>query len=205
MDELQRFARALVDTVASDHAVDRWRGDLTPEHVLWDGADSIELPDSPLRLTLEEMDVDPDDLYGEEAVLTLGHLSPEQLGNGEPSLRSDVFQVGALIYLAATGENPFADRHGDEIVSNVLSYEPKPPGHSRRELPLDWDAVCACSLHKIPEQRFASVLDIQPFLDTLARTGGRVRKNPFQPHWPRVIGCAAVVIALAVLLARCFS
>ncbi len=178
--ELLAFALAFSDRLALDHATDVSHGDLHPENILWDGDQTVEFAER-----------------GEDSS-DVGYLAPEQCGApGELGPRSDVFAAGTILYEAATGEHPFADptSHDDTAwIANIRSYTPRPPGHIRSELAVEWDGILACCLHKEANQRFASALDLHAQIRRLQVSGGTPRKNPFQPRWGRIVAAAMLVV-----------
>jgi len=191
-DALLRFARAFCRRAAIDHALDQRRGDLHPDHILWDGGDQVELPEPPRALPVP----DPlPDLDGDGAERAVGFFAPEQL-RGEPAtVRSDVFAAGVVLYLAATGEHPFADRDADTIATNIQGYHPPQPGRARRDLPMDWDGLVMICLHKEPPMRFASLLDVEREVERIAShpLGGTPRRRHRRVDWLRVAAAAALL------------
>jgi serine/threonine-protein kinase len=196
-DRLLALTKAITEALAQNHALGTWRGDLAPARILWDGADSITLLDAPMPA---EPPLNFERSTGREALDAVGYLAPEQCDDtlGEPGPRSDVFALGVIVFELASGEHPFAGRRGDEIVSNILSFDPPTPGQIHPALPLEWDAVCACCMHKPIEQRFASALDVLPFLAKLASSGG-TRRRQQRLAWDRIVLAMVVLISLMAL------
>ncbi len=88
---------------------------------------------------------------------TIAYMSPEQ-ARGEPvDLRSDVFSVGTLLYLLATGIHPFAVGDSDfATLDAVRDAKPRPPSAAGVALPKGLEAAILCALTADRSQRFAS-------------------------------------------------
>ena len=188
VDELLRLALALTARVAEEHVLDRCFGNLHPDRIAWN-SETVTLRPAPMAL--------PDD----PQVASARYLAPEQATDPkvEPGLRTDVFQLGVILYEAATGVHPFADDSVQRVLDNIVSYSPPPPGNLRRELLLEWDGILACCMHKDPRQRYASALDVEAQLEELARQGGTRRKQ-LRPRWRRILLAAVILAAAAWLL-----
>ncbi len=88
---------------------------------------------------------------------TIAYMSPEQ-ARGEPvDLRSDVFSVGTLLYLLATGIHPFAVGDSDfATLDAVRLARPRPPSEAGISLPPGLEAAVLCALAADRTRRFAS-------------------------------------------------
>ena len=97
---------------------------------------------------------------------TPSHLAPELLQKDhQPSIQSDLYSVGVILYELLTGELPFKASHGVAVALQQLT-EPVPTlpesvASSKREF---WQVNIDKSLAKKPAARFASALDWASFL-----------------------------------------
>ncbi|HEX8166809.1 MAG TPA: bifunctional serine/threonine-protein kinase/universal stress protein [Beijerinckiaceae bacterium] len=99
------------------------------------------------------------DLLAEEFRLPVGtapYISPEQVLGNRTDPRSDLFSLGAMLYLFATGERPFGNPQGSRALRRRLWRDPKPPRAIRRDVP-PWlqEAILRC-LEIDPERRHAT-------------------------------------------------
>ena len=83
---------------------------------------------------------------------TPGYAAPEQIEKFIIDKRSDVYQLGLLLYEMLTGDNPFAHGTLEERDKKVLKFVPRRPSEVNQELgPLD-DIIMRC-LEKDPASR----------------------------------------------------
>jgi serine/threonine-protein kinase len=83
------------------------------------------------------------------------YMSPEQAG-GEDGLdgRSDLFSLGAVLYLLLTGKQAFGAEGMPAILTKILRHEPPPPSAVRRGIPPSVDAIVARALAKKVDRRY---------------------------------------------------
>ncbi len=134
-------------------------------------------------------------------VFTPEYASPEQV-RGEPATtRSDVFALGALLYVFLAGERPWSSSTTlHELERAICEDDPAPPsrlvtGTTRRRISGDLDAIVLQCLAKRPKRRYESVADlcddVERHLDgrpirarrtgTLARAVRFARRKPIYP------------------------
>jgi serine/threonine protein kinase len=194
-EELLRFALALASQLSEAHALGEHRGTLCLEALEWSGGELLwrEEPRTPEQL--------------EQA----GALPPECLEDPEPRLPSDargeIWQAGIVLYRVATGEHPFPaeERDEPELRRDAIAHEhPALPGSLRPEIPLEWDPIVSCCIHKAPRERFADALDLEREIARLQASGGTRRRAPREFSAARLIlaalGAALLIAALVWLL-----
>ena len=91
---------------------------------------------------------------------TAYYAAPEQIANRAKGPRTDIWQLGVILYELATGRLPFAGESMVEIGMAIVTKTPERPGavHPGAQ-PLD-TIVLKC-LEKQPKQRYQSVADLQ--------------------------------------------
>jgi tRNA A-37 threonylcarbamoyl transferase component Bud32/tetratricopeptide (TPR) repeat protein len=144
--------------------------------------------------------------------LTPAFASPEQV-RGEPvTTATDVYSLGALLYVLLTDRPPHSVVEGGDIsavLNAVLTKEPERPSAAApgARIPRDLEAVVLKALRKEPETRYGSVdrlaRDVERFLEgrpvEAQRGSAAYRARKFaRRHW---VGLAASVFVLASLLA----
>jgi len=100
---------------------------------------------------------------------TPSYMSPEQAA-GEPlDGRSDVFSLGAVLYVMLTGIRAFDAPSIAAVLARVASKDPAPPSKVAPGVPAVVDDIVARALAKDPAQRYASAQmmseDIQDVLE----------------------------------------
>jgi eukaryotic-like serine/threonine-protein kinase len=148
------FAAGLIGALAEIHRVGLVHRDLTPVHV---------------RLTEDSVHVFD---FG-VAVGSPEFMSPEQASGQPVTPASDVFSLGAVLHLAATGRSLFAGRTRAETLAHVVRAQPE----LSPSLPSRVGRLLAACLAREPHQR--------PTLDQLHAMIGPV---PAGAHpWPPLV------------------
>jgi serine/threonine protein kinase len=175
-------------------------------------------------------------------LMTPAYASPEQVRGNTVTTASDIYQLGLLLYLLLSGRFPYEVGEGDPAVrmraiaqqepvppSTALapapSQEPKSteeiaqargatPGHLRRLLRGDLDAIILTALNKEPEKRYGSAAqiidDIERYLagrtvsarsDTWTyRTGKLIRRHA--AAFTAAVAAAAVGLSLGLVYTK---
>lgn len=98
---------------------------------------------------------------------TPAFMAPEQAdpGRGPVNAISDVYSLGATLYVLATGRRPFESATITELLFRVITEQPVSPSEFAKISP-DLEAVILKSLEKEPEARYQTALE---FADDLSR------------------------------------
>jgi len=83
------------------------------------------------------------------------YMAPEQAAGEPVTYKTDLFSLGAVVYRALTGAQPFAGDHVVEVLYKVVHAMPPRPS-LLAELAPDVDLVLAVALAKSPADRFES-------------------------------------------------
>ena len=160
-----RIARQVASGLATAHAAGVVHRDLKPENVMLvkaaDGGDVAKLLDFGIAKVQQE-----DKLTRTGAVLgTPAYMAPEQARGGSTiDHRCDVYALGAMIYRAVTGRPAFGGEDAGRTLTSVIWDEPERPKTLRRDLPDALELVIQRAMAKDPDQRFASMAELDAAL-----------------------------------------
>jgi WD40 repeat protein len=208
-------ARLIATVVQAVHAVhgdesDRDRRgaihrDLKPENILIGRDGTPYVTDFGLARFLDEV---PGPGTSGGIAGTRPYLAPEQIDAarfGGLGRATDVYALGAVLYLLLTGRVPFTSVNEAALLRQILDDAPDAPGRLRPGLPRDLETVCLKCLEKDPRRRYATAAELADDLNRFL-AGLPVRARPAGPLrraglWLRRRPTTAVLIASAALLA----
>lgn len=145
---------------------------------------------------------------------TPGYMAPEQVQvHGQRlSAATDVWGLGAILYEALTGHQPFEGESPQAVVALVLAGTVRGPRRYNENLPRDLEAICLRCLEKDPARRYRSA---RALADDLGRfiEEREVRARPLnaaqhawqwmrrEPRLAAVSGLALVALLVGALVA----
>lgn len=184
------LASNLANTLAAVHRCGVLHQNITPEHILLQGADRPpRLVDFHLATTFAQEQ--PGFTHHREIRGNLTYLAPEQTGRTGRSvdLRADLYALGATLYEAATGHPPFEARDPLELLHDHLARIPVSPMQIRADLPAPVSQIILRLLEKEPERRYQSAEglahDLAQVRQALAHEGAtppRLGEHDFPLH-----------------------
>ncbi|ADB29872.1 serine/threonine protein kinase [Kribbella flavida DSM 17836] len=154
------LGQILCSVLAEAHELGVVHGGVTPHNVVERASGQPALADFGLALRLRF----PRDLTAEAA-----YTAPEVLRDGELSPQADVYGLGAVLYLALTGQPPFPLRTGETPEDVVLRVLREPvPEVAGRDVPPALTAVLERMMAKEPDDRPEAVEALAVFEALLA-------------------------------------
>lgn len=146
-DELRELAVRLAGALAEAHRAGLLHRDVTPNNVMVGGPGPV-LTDFGLAAAAE-----PGASRSTVMLGTTGYAAPEVHSGVRRDPRSDLYGLGAVLYLAATGRDPFAAPTSMAVLQRQLEASHIPLVEARPDLPRDLSELVDRLLRADPERR----------------------------------------------------
>jgi serine/threonine protein kinase len=85
---------------------------------------------------------------------TVDYMSPEQAGGEKVDTLTDIFSFGVVLYYVLAGKLPFEGESPSEIMSAILTKEPKSLNQFDKNIPVEFITIVKKALEKKKENRF---------------------------------------------------
>jgi serine/threonine protein kinase len=207
LSDIAGWGLQAAEALAHAHSRGVIHRDIKPSNLLLDDDGTLWLTDFGLAKRMDEVTMT---LTG--AILgTPRYMSPEQAAASRQPVdhRTDIYSLGATLYELVTGQPVFAASTPHEVISQIITTEPRPPRQFDRSLPRDVETIVLKCLAKDPIQRYQTAGeladDLRAFLDgrpIAARRLGVVGRATrwVKKHRRTAITMTAVAACVAVLL-----
>jgi WD40 repeat protein/tRNA A-37 threonylcarbamoyl transferase component Bud32 len=198
LPEVLRIGMQVASGLAAAHAQGLIHRDIKPANILLEnGVQRVKITDFGLARAAAAL--------AEHGVIagTPAYMAPCQ-ARGEPaSERSDLFSLGAVLYVLCTGHPPFGGETTPAVLKSVCEDAPRPIRATRPDIPEGLCNLIGKLLAKDPRDRFGSAREVADLLTgQLARAQQALPPPP--PSWraPFLVACLVVLLAgLAVFAA----
>jgi serine/threonine protein kinase, bacterial len=152
--------------------------DIKPENVLISDEGDVKIADFGLVRAVAEAKITSTSVI----LGTAAYLSPEQVGTGDATPRSDVYGVGILTYELLTGTTPFPGDSALAVAYQRMDHDVPAPSTAIAGVPTQFDELVACATARNPADRFA---DAQEMGAELAAIREDLALPPFRVPAPR--------------------
>ncbi len=156
--------RDLCSSLAEAHDLGIVHRDLKPANVHLAAGDVVKLLDFGIaKLTTGSHDPASELTRLGQTIGTLEYMAPEQIIGGSCETRSDIYQLGVLMFEMITGRRPFAEAsEPTALITALLTQTPPVPStlFGCSCLPPEIDALILRCLEREPEHRFTNVREL---------------------------------------------
>jgi len=153
-DKALETARQICAGLAAAHDVGLLHRDLKPANIMIDGRGKARVTDFGLAGLAGQFAAE------ERSAGTPAYMAPEQLKGGEPSVRTDIYSLGLVLYELFTGKRAFEAKTLQELAQlRAQGTITNPSSHVKGMDPLVERVILRC-LETHPSQRPASALAV---------------------------------------------
>jgi hypothetical protein len=141
--------------------------DISPQNILLSEQGEVKVADFGIAKALGKRD------RTQAGVIKgkLDFMSPEQATGATLDARSDVFSVGTVLYLLATGRRPFAGGTDLETLTRIQNAVFDPPEKVRSQLAPQVAALISRAMRRAPGDRYQSADEMMRDVETALRGG----------------------------------
>jgi serine/threonine-protein kinase len=150
--------------------------DIKPANLLVDTEGTVKILDMGLALFKNDEMASLTIAHNENVLGTADYLAPEQaLNSHNVDRRADIYSLGCTLYYALTGHAPFNEGTLAQRIAKHQTQAPPDIRLDRPDCPTSLIAICNRMMHKDPDDRYGSALEVAEALDEwlASRGGGR--------------------------------
>ncbi|SOE20249.1 serine/threonine protein kinase [Spirosomataceae bacterium TFI 002] len=109
---------------------------------------------------------------------TLEYIAPELLKGGEPSVQSDLYALGVVMYELLTAKMPFHANTDYDLMQQIIHNKPIAISERSVEIPKDLWVVIKKLLDKKPNNRYATAQELSAALDAIKLEVPKTKPSP---------------------------
>jgi len=198
--EAQRIGREVAEGLAAAHGRGLIHRDIKPSN-LWleAGRDRVKILDFGLARADQAEGADDDRTDAGAILGTPAYMAPEQAIGGPVDERSDLFSLGCVLYMTATGVSPFRRSTTLATLDALRHEDPKPPGELVGDLPPAFTDLVMRLLAKDPARRPPTARAVAAALEAIGRDPAPEVLAPRAPRrrWVAVAAALLAILGLA--------
>jgi hypothetical protein len=183
--EVLRIGRQVAEGLAAAHAQGLIHRDIKPANVMIEGGGHgrVKLTDFGLARAADDASISQSGVVAGTPM----YMAPEQAKGESLDHRADLFSLGSVLYVMASGRPPFRASTTLAVLKRVAEEEPRPIREIIPEVP-EWLCRVVEKLHaKNPDERFQSAGEVADLLGkylTEWESHGNVRPSTFARPTP---------------------
>jgi tetratricopeptide (TPR) repeat protein/predicted Ser/Thr protein kinase len=185
LDELLVIGKQIAAGVAAAHKAGVLHRDLKPGNVILTPEGNVKILDFGLAKRQQEKGPaagDGQDAGDSPPTVTIaqtkpgmimgtpGYMSPEKARGQKEDHRSDIFSLGCILYVLASGKTPFVGDSVIDVLHSVLHSEPVAIGTVRADAPVGLQSIISRCLEKEAQDRYSDAAEIESELQDVQLT-----------------------------------
>jgi eukaryotic-like serine/threonine-protein kinase len=178
--EVVRIGRQIAEGLAAAHATDLIHRDIKPGNVMLEGGQlRVKITDFGLARAADDASISQSGIIAGTPM----YMAPEQARGETLDQRADLFSLGSVLYVMASGRPPFRANNTVAVLKRVAEDTPRPIREIIPETP-QWLCDIIAKLHaKDPAERFQSARDVA---DVLADCEAQLKANSRLKDFSRI-------------------
>ena len=145
----------ILEGISQAHGLGIVHRDLKPSNIIISGGQVPKIMDFGISRVLSTRSTNDSQLIG-----TPRYLAPEYIQSGQVGTQADVFALGVILYEMLGGRAPFMGDSQQELLSNIVHGEVRPPSKLNTAVDNRLDVLVLKAIEKEPDARFESAGDM---------------------------------------------
>ena len=160
VDRCRAVGLEILSALDAAHAAGIIHRDIKPGNVLLTESGHVKVSDFGIAKTVDDVD----QTQTAELLATPEYLAPERVVGEPASIRSDLYAVGVLFYVALSGVRPFEGATPLAVMHAIERGRPTPLSELRPAVPAGFVTVVERAMSRDPDLRFAGASEIRAAL-----------------------------------------
>ena len=157
------IAKQICEGLAEAHALAILHRDLKSRNIMIDLEGNVRIMDFGIACSLRA----PDETRSQEIFGTPDYMSPEQVDGEEADLRSDIYQLGIILYEMLTGHIPFEGDTPLSIIRKHKSEVPTDPSELNPQVSADLSQIVLKCMERERPRRYQDVRHVLRALEAV--------------------------------------
>ncbi len=203
-NQIAPLAQQIVSALSNAHAHGIIHRDIKPKNIMVTPSAQVKVLDFGLAKSAPKAVEDSTESISDLApggmlMGTVAYMSPEQLRGEKVDHRSDIFSLGTVLYEMASGKNPYAHQTNAEVISAIMSREPRSLRQIAVKCPRGLEGIVNRCLQKDRANRYQSAAELLIDLENVQR--GHALATPIRRYLNVRYAAFAALSVLVVVVA----